>query len=277
MLIPDLNLPAFAQLLAAHALRILLILLVAYAAVRLLDVLARRLVRRLKALDKVDGSTQDRQIDTVFTVVRSTGLVLIVASALFMILLEIGVDVGPMLTSVGIVGLALGLGAQTLVKDVVSGVFIMAEKLYRVGEVVSVGGYTGTVEQFTLRATTIRDFDGTRYTIPNGDIRAVSNKSRDWSRAIVDVGILYEADVPQAMAALQEIGRALPAHETLAPVLLEEPVVTGIESLGDWQVTLRISVVTLPGQQLDVQRHLRQEIKQRLALASPRQEVKIVT
>lgn len=276
MFFPELNLPAFTQLLAANALRILFILIIAYVAVRLLNSLAQRLAQRLKTLDEVDGSTQDRQIDTIFTVVRSTGLALIAASALFMILLELGVDVGPMLASVGIVGLALGLGAQTLVKDIVSGLFIMTEKLYRVGETVSLGGYAGTVEQFTLRATTIRDFDGTRHTIPNGDIRAISNKSRDWSRAIVDVGILYEADVPQAMAALQEIGRALQSNETLAPVLLEEPVVTGIESLGDWQVTLRISVTTLPGQHFDVQRHLRQEIKERLALASPRQEIKII-
>lgn len=276
MFFPELNLPAFTQLLAAHALRILFILIVAYVAVRLLNTLAQRLAQRLKTLDEVDGSTQDRQIDTIFTVMRSTGLALIAASALFMILLELGVDVGPMLASVGIVGLALGLGAQTLVKDIVSGLFIMTEKLYRVGETVSLGGYAGTVEQFTLRATTIRDFDGTRHTIPNGDIRAISNKSRDWSRAIVDVGILYEADVPQAMAALQEIGHTLQSNETLAPVLLEEPVVTGIENLGDWQVTLRISVTTLPGQHIDVQRHLRQEIKERLALASPRQEIKII-
>lgn len=272
----DLNLPALVQLLAAHALRILFILLVAYAAVWLLNGLARRLVQRLKRLDMVDRSTQDGQIDTIFTVVRSTGLVLIIASALFMILLELGVDVGPMLTSVGIVGLALGLGAQTLVKDVVSGLFIMGENLYRVGEAVQLGGYAGTVERFTLRATTIRDFYGVRHTIPNGDIRAVSNSSREWSRAVVDVGILYEADVPQAMTALQEIGDSLPQNEALAHLLLDKPVVTGIESLGDWQVNLRISVTTLPGQHLDVQRYLRQEIKQRLALASPRQEIKII-
>lgn len=277
MIFSDMDLPSLARLVAGHALRVVFILIVAYVAVLLLNWLLRRIMKVLKALDEVDGSTQDKQIDTIFTVVRSTGLVVIVASALFMILLELGVNLGPMLTSVGIVGLALGLGAQTLVKDVVNGLFIMAENLYRVGEAVELGGYAGTVEQFTLRATTVRNFDGTRHTIPNGDIRTVSNRSRDWSRAIVDVGILYEADVPQAMTTLQEIGRALQQNEALAHLLLDEPAVTGIESLGDWQVGLRISVSTLPGQHFAVQRTLRQEIKEKIALASPRQEIKIIS
>ncbi|MCB8951856.1 MAG: mechanosensitive ion channel family protein [Ardenticatenales bacterium] len=277
MFFSDVDLPAFARLLTVHFLRILAILIVAFLALRLLNWLTRRLVRHLKEMDEIDGSTQDRQIDTIFTVVRSTGLVVIIASALFMVLLEVGVNVGPMLTSVGIVGLALGLGAQTLVKDVVSGVFIMAENLYRVGEAVEVGGYAGTIEHFTLRATTVRAFNGTLYTIPNGDIRAVSNSSRDWSRAIVDVGLQYETDVPQAMDTLREIGRALGQNEELAPALLDEPTITGIENLGDWQVTLRIFVTTLPGQQFDVQRYLRQEVKKRLALAYPRQEIQIIS
>ena len=264
-----------------HGLRILIILLLAVIAYRLFYVIARRLARRMKALDGIEGSERDRRIETIFRLVVNTGLVVVITAATLTVLQELEIDIGPLLASVGIVGLALGLGAQTLVKDIIGGLFIFVENMYTVGDVVEIAGYAGVVEEMTLRTTALRDLNGTLHVIPNGDIRTVSNRSRDWSRAVVDVGVTYEAHVAEAEAALEEAGRQLAAHPEVGPLLLEEPAVTGIEGLDDWQIRLRILAKTRPGKQFDVERELRRIIRATFAerglpLASPRQEVVLI-
>lgn len=264
-----------------HGLTILLILLVSAVAYYLLGVTTRALSRRIQAMDEVEDSELDRRTKTIFRVIHSTGVVIIIGTAIMMILTELGVAITPVLASVGFVGLAFGLGAQTLVKDMIAGLFILIEDQYTVGDVVEVGGITGTVEHMTLRATELRDVYGTVHIIPNGEIRIVANKSRDWSRAIVDVSVTYEEDVDTAVQTLQEIGEALAEDKMMGLLLQESAVVTGIEGLEDWSVRLRIMVKTLPNAQWEVQRYLRRQIRlifaeKGLALAFPRQDIMIV-
>ena len=264
-----------------HGTRILLILLLAIFVYRLFALVALRLKKRVQALDETEGSAMDMRAETLFDVVTNAAAVAIVTAASLSIMQELDVEIGPILASVGIVGLALGLGAQTLVKDMIAGFFILVENQYTVGELVELVGLVGTVEAVTLRVTHVRDLQGVLHIIPNGEIRTVSNRSRDWSRAIVDVGITYEDDVEQAMATLREIGERLQADEEMRPLLVDEPTVTGIEGLEDWQVRLRMMVKTLPTQHLPVERYLRQQIwdifpERGLTLASPRQEIVVV-
>lgn len=265
-----------------HGLTILLIIVVSVVAYYLLGILTRTLSRRIQALDDVEDSELDRRTKTIFRVVHSTGVVIIISTAIMMILTELGVAITPVLASVGFVGLAFGLGAQTLVKDMIAGLFILIEDHYTVGDVVEIGGITGTVEHMTLRATEMRDLYGTVHIIPNGEIRIVANKSRDWSRAIVDVSVTYEEDVDTAVQTLQEIGEAMAEHKMMGLLLQEPAVVTGVEGLEDWAVRLRIMVKTMPNAQWEVQRYLRRQIRiifaeKGLELAFPRQDVMIVS
>lgn len=264
-----------------HGLTIVLILVVSTVAYYLLGMLTRTLSRRIQAMDGEEDSELDRRTKTIFRVVHSTGVVIIISTAIMMMLTELGVAITPVLASVGFVGLALGLGAQTLVKDMIAGLFILIEDQYTVGDVVEIGGITGTVEHMTLRATELRDLYGTVHIIPNGEIRIVANKSRDWSRAIVDVSVTYEEDVDTAVKTLQEIGEAMAEHKMMGLLLQEPAVVTGVEGLEEWAVRLRIMVKTLPNAQWEVQRYLRRQIRltfaeKGLSLAFPRQDVMIV-
>jgi small conductance mechanosensitive channel len=264
-----------------HGLTILLILVVSVVAYYLLGMLTRTLSRRIQAMDGEEDSELDRRTKTIFRVVHSTGVVVIISTAVMMILTELGVAITPVLASVGFVGLAFGLGAQSLVKDMIAGLFILIEDQFTVGDVVEIGGITGTVEHMTLRATELRDLYGTVHIIPNGEIRIVANKSRDWSRAIVDVSVTYEEDVDTAVQTLQEIGEAMADHKMMGLLLQEPAVVTGVEGLEDWAVRLRIMVKTLPNAQWEVQRYLRRQIRltfaeKGLSLAFPRQDVMIL-
>lgn len=265
-----------------HGLSILVILSLSIGAYFLLGFVINKVKQRVMALDGEEGSALDKRVDTIATILHSTGLVAIGILALVTVLQELGIPIAPLLASVGVVGLALGLGAQTLVKDVISGIFILVENQYTIGDVVELSGITGTVEEMTLRATLVRDLHGTLHTIPNGEIRVVANRTRDWSRAIVDVAITYEADVDRALALLQTIGEETAVDAATAPLLLEPPQVTGIEGLEDWSVRIRLMVKTLPNQHWGVQRTLRRRIRLEFAqegidLAFPRQEVAIVT
>jgi small-conductance mechanosensitive channel len=166
-------------------------------------------------------------------------------------------------------------------KDVINGLFILLENQYTVGDVVTLGDVSGTVEEMTLRATMIRDISGSLHIVPNGEIRIVSNNSRDWSRAIVDVSVSYDENIHQVVETLNEIGAAMTADELIGSLLFEIPVVTGVEGLDDWAVRVRIMVKTIAGQHWGVQRYLRQQIAQvfeerGIELAFPRQDVMVL-
>jgi moderate conductance mechanosensitive channel len=180
-----------------------------------------------------------------------------------MILSQLGVNIAPIIASAGILGIALGFGAQSLVKDFLSGVFMIFEDQYGVGDVIDVGEATGTVEAVTLRVTRLRDLDGTVWYVPNGEILRVGNKSQNWSRAVVDVGVGYDEDLGRARRVLAEVAHDLWEDEDFRSVIIEAPEVTGVEALNPDAITLRVLVKTAPMEQWAVARELRQRIKAR--------------
>lgn len=267
--------------LTQHGVAVLGVILISGLAYWLLGIITRSLSNRIQQMDNEEDSELDKRTETIFRVVRSTGIVLILSTAVLMILTELGVAVTPVLASVGFVGLALGLGAQTLVGDIISGLFILIENQYTVGDAIEINGVSGSVEEMNLRATMVRDLYGTLHIVPNGEIRIVSNKSRDWSRAVVDVGITYDADVDAAAEALNAIGAQMVLDTAVAPLLMETPTVTGVEGLDDWAVRLRIMAKTAPGEQWAVMRYVRRQIRLDFAekgieIAFPRQEVLVL-
>ena len=214
---------------------------------------------------------------TLVQILRWGADVLIVGSALLMLLSTFGISITSLLASVGVAGLAVSLGAQSL-KDLIGGFLILAENQYAVGDAIQVGTVSGAVERFTLRATYVRDINGLLYVVPNGEVRIVANLTKEWSRALVDVGVAYEEDLDHALRVLGETGEAFAQDPTFGPQLLEPPQVLGPLSLGDWAITARVMVKTQPGKQWEVARELRKRIlasceREGITLPYPRQEV----
>lgn len=267
--------------LGSSGLNIAIIIILSIVAYLILTFVTRSLTTRMQQIDEEDDSQFDLRIETIRRLVNTTALVIIIAVATVTILSEVGINIGPLLASVGVASLALGLGAQSLVKDAISGFFIIVEGQYQVGDVIALDGYVGTVEDLTLRSTQIRDVNGYLHFVPNGEIRIVTNRNRDWSRALIDVGIAYDDDVALAEQTLNDIGQLAAQDPDIGPLLLEEATVTGIEGLDDWQVRLRVMVKTQPNAHWEVQRFYRQEIRRLfpergLTLPFPRQEVVLI-
>jgi small conductance mechanosensitive channel len=204
---------------------------------------------------------------TIAIVLRSICSGVIGGFALIYVLEALGLDLGPLLAGAGVAGVALGFGAQSLVKDFLSGIFMLIEDQYGVGDVVDVGEASGTVEQVTLRVTRLRDQDGTVWHIPNGQILRVGNKSQQWARAVIDVAVAPSADLEAAFSIIAEAALAVWRLDEAAPDVLEEPEVLGIEYLGPDAATIRVQGKTRPGAQWRVSRLLRVRIAEALAAA----------
>ncbi len=170
----------------------------------------------------------------------------------------IGLDIGPLLAGAGLVGLALSLGAQTLIKDYIGGLLILFENQFAVGDVIKVGEVSGEVERITLRVTYLRDIEGRLHVLPNGDIRTVSNLTAGYSRAVVDLNVDYDADMQKVSRALEAAAGRAQADETLKADLLEPPQAFGWIAFKDWAVQVRLMAKTMPGKQWKVMMALRQ-------------------
>jgi small conductance mechanosensitive channel len=263
--------------------RIVMILLIAWIAVRISRVLVNRFVRhttggvgKIAALGSgiafvdthpMSDVRRAQRAETIGAVLRSVVSILIWSIAVLTALDELGVNLAPLIAGAGIAGIALGFGAQSLVKDFVSGLFMLLEDQYGVGDVVDTGVATGTVEGVSLRTTRLRDADGVVWHVPNGVITRLGNKSQVWSRALVDVAIAYQADVPAAIEVIRETARAVAREPELAPVVLAEPAVLGVESVTGGTVVVRVTVRTRAQEQFRVQRALRARIKAALDAA----------
>jgi len=186
---------------------------------------------------------------------------LIWSVAVLVILRELDVDITPVLTGAGIIGLAIGFGAQTLVKDIISGIFVIAEDQVRVGDIAVVNGVEGTVEEINLRTIVLRNLEGVVYTISNGDIRTLANRSKDFAYYVMSFGIDYDDDSDEAVAAAMQAGVELQADPMFGPFILEPLEVLGMEDLNATQATLRFRIKTLPHKQWDVGRELRRRVK----------------
>jgi small conductance mechanosensitive channel len=191
----------------------------------------------------------------------SSASVLIWTIALMLIAGRIGLDLAPLLAGAGIAGIAIGFGAQSLVRDWLSGLFMTLEDQYGVGDVVDVGPAAGVVERITLRATVLRGVDGTVWHVPNGQILRVGNRSQLWSVALLDVAVAYGSDLGRVRALIHDVATEVCQREDFAPIVLEAPEVLGVEEMGLDTVTLRLTVKVSPGSQYTIQRALREAIK----------------
>ena len=200
------------------------------------------------------------RIDTLASVARSTALIVIWAWAALEILRNLGVNVAPIIASAGVVGLAIGFGAQSLVKDFLAGIFMLMEDQYGVGDTIDVGEVVGDVEDVTLRLTTLRDIDGTVWFVRNGQIERVGNFSQGYALARIDFPIGLQNDFHSAREAIEEAAKAAVQAEDIKKMVLDEPSVQGIVSVKPDHANIRISVKTLPGRQWAVQRRIYAEI-----------------
>ncbi|MDP3016599.1 MAG: mechanosensitive ion channel family protein [Deltaproteobacteria bacterium] len=211
--------------------------------------------------DPLQASEAKKRAHTLGNILRHAFLIIITFVAVLMILGELGIQLGPLLATAGIGALAIGFGAQGLVKDVIGGFFIILENQYRIGDVIEVAGVSGLVESVSLRKTVLRDLQGKVHTIPNGEIKVVSNFSKEWSRSVLDLGISYRDDIDQIVDLLIQIGKEMESEEPYKSVILEPLQVLGVEKFDESQMVIRMMVKTAPLKQWDVGRELRRRIK----------------
>lgn len=231
----------------------------------LLSRMLRRSVQKLDA--KVSEQTTPlrnlQRTRTLANILSSSGLVVIWVLAGIYVISLLGFQLAPLLAGVGIIGLAVGFGAQDLVKDVVTGFFILLEDQYGVGDIVEINGVaSGTVETLSLRVTGLRSLDGTMHYVSNGDISHVANRSKDWARAVIDVGVAYKEDPSRVREVLEKVADAAPAEGSeLARKIYARPEVLGVETLGEYEVVWRMTVDTKPGKQWEVGREMKERVK----------------
>jgi moderate conductance mechanosensitive channel len=266
------------ELLAGKALSIAVIVVVALIVNRLLRRAVKRTLRGLQhggiqeRLGAVRRATPDalletgqmslraeQRIEALASVLRSVMSFTVMAVAAVMILGELGVELGPLIAGAGIIGVALGFGSQSLVRDFLSGIFILVEDQFGIGDIVNLDGTTsGVVEAVSLRTTRLRAVDGTVWHVPNGEIRRVGNMSQHWSRALLDIEVAYATDLGRAQDVIREVAHAVWDEDNH---VLEEPEVWGVEALGANGIIIRLVVKTTPSEQYRVSRTLRERLK----------------
>ncbi len=241
--------------------KLIVILIVAFIFVRLLGIITRKVVA-FSEKRSPDAAARAQQVRTLAGVVHSTGVVLIVFFAGMWALEDaFNINIGPLLASAGIAGLAIGFGAQTLVKDVINGFFILVENQFQVGDTIRAAGVSGKVEEITMRRTTLRDSDGALHVVPNGSIQVVSNMTRDWSQVTLQVAVDYSENSDRVVELLQGVARQFYEDPGFRPDVVSEPQVPGIDRVRGQEVDYLMLVKVRPGRQFDVARELRRRIK----------------
>lgn len=236
---------------------------VCYLGMRLVTLLARRIEAAVDEGDDSTRSEREQRGHMISQLLRSVGRMAILIFG-GVLAFNIFVDIGPLLAGAGILGLALSFGAQSLVKDVLAGFFYLVEGQFAPGDVIEVAGKSGVVERMTLRLVVLRDAQGTVHMIPNGQITTVSNMTRKWSRAVIDVGVAYGAEVDRALAVFRDEATKFAADPDWRARFDGEPEVVGVNSLDESAVTIRTLLRTQAGQQWAVGREFRRRIKNRL-------------
>lgn len=242
--------------------KIIVIVLVAWALTRFVKLVTARVLRAAES--HAGRPTNVSQVRTLTSVIRATGTGIIVSVAALEILPLLGFRLGPLLASAGVAGVAIGLAAQTIVKDCLNGVLILVEDQYNVGDVVKLAGVGGTVEAMTLRRTLVRDADGTLYVIPNSQITTVANQTRDFSVATINVSVDFSADPDEVMALLKKVAMGVRNDPAYSHVFLADPTLLGVDSIKGSQVIYPVQLRTKANQQWPAMRETQRRI--RLAL-----------
>jgi len=260
---PELSWATVVTWLIDHGIRILIIIVVGAVLWLALNKLLPPIVRRGVASTKYKESKggMEKRTNTLLSIFKGVGRVFIVIVAIMMVLSEVGIAVAPILAGFGIVGIALGFGAQYLIRDLIAGIFIILENQYRVGDVARVADIAGLVEEVTLRKTVLRDLDGTVHYVPNGEIRTASNFTRHFARVNLDVSVAYDTDLDHAISVINRVGKALAEDEKWREVIKSPPQVLRVNNLGDSGIDIKILGDVKPMQHWAVMGELRLRIK----------------
>jgi moderate conductance mechanosensitive channel len=243
-------------------LRVLGIWLLAWLGLWVVNLIARRIEMSVDDYDDSVTTLREKRGQTIAQLLRSVGRVGIVTIAV-LLTFNVFINIAPILAGAGILGLAISFGAQSLVRDIISGFFILLENQFAVGDVIDAAGKSGVVEKMTMRVVVLRDLEGTMHVIPNGEIKVVSNKTRGWARAVVDINVPYTEDVDRILEIVRDEAQQFSKDPDWS-VQLDGPVeVLGVEELRDNSVVIRTLLKTQPGSQWNVAREFRRRLKKR--------------
>jgi small conductance mechanosensitive channel len=244
---------------AIQTLRIIAILVLAWV----LQIVSARLIRLFRAyVDRRTGGDEIARIETLARVFRNTAAIVIVIVAGTLVLGELGISVAPILATAGVAGVAIGFGAQSLIKDFLGGFFILLDDQVREGDVVEVAGFSGLVEEVTLRYVRLRNFDGHVHFVPNGEIKVVTNRTRGYAQAVIEVGVAYREDPDEALAVMSEVARAMRGEDAWRHLIAEDLEIIGVERFADSAVILRARLKVVPPiQQWNVRREFLKRLK----------------
>ena len=247
--------------LLSSGLRILLIIVGAYLLQRVLNAFITKAVRLAVVRDAtMSAESEKKREDTLIYIFKTTLRVIVLVIAVLMILQELGVDIGPILAGAGIVGLAVGFGGQYLIRDIISGLFIILENQYRIGDVAKINDTAGLVEEITLRKTTLRDLDGIVHHIPHGEVTIVSNLSKEFSRVNLNIGVSYSSNLEHVIEVVNRVGNEMAAEPGWKESILKAPQFLRVDDFGDSSVVIKILGDTLPLKQWEVTGELRKRL-----------------
>jgi moderate conductance mechanosensitive channel len=244
---------------------LLFLFLFLFVALKLVRFLIKRLkyflIRRAKNFESVDIQEAEKRINTLMGILWAIGRIFIWSTVIIVFLKKIGIDIGPILAGAGVLGLAIGFGSQELVRDFISGFFLLLENQVRTGDVATINGTTGLVEKIELRTITMRDFSGTVHIFQNGKINSLSNLTKEWSAIVFDIGVAYKEDVDRVIHVMKDVGDLLMTDEEFGENILEPIDVVGLEQFADSAVVIRARLKTKPNSQWSLGREYRKRLK----------------
>ena len=249
--------------LGTHGIRIILIVAGAWVAIRVLKrVITISLDKIVEKTYKIrDHIAKEKRQDTLEGIAFSLVGVVVWIVAGLMIASELGIDIGPLIATAGIAGIAVGFGGQYLIRDLISGLFIIMEDQYRKGDVVKVGGISGVVEDITIRRTVLRDLDGIEHTVPNGEISVTSNMTKIWARAHLNIGVGYNTNLETAIEVLNRVGKEMAEEDTWRDDIVKPIASVGVDDFADSAIIIKVLGDTKPMRQWDVMREYRKRVK----------------
>jgi small-conductance mechanosensitive channel len=246
-------------------LNIVIVIAVLLAVIIVVIIVARRIRRLVERRISDDKQIIKKRTFTFIGAVSNLIIIISVVAALLVIADRVGISVTPLLAGAGVASIVIGFGAQSLIKDLINGIFILLEQWYQVNDIITIGDTTGTVERFNLRTTVIRDLEGTLHFVPNGEISKLSNRTHTWSRALIQIGVHYKENIDKVIKVLEEVFDELISDKKYKKSILERPEILGeggVSELSDSAVVFTIICKVKPGQQWTIARQLRKRIKE---------------
>jgi small conductance mechanosensitive channel len=244
---------------------ILILIVLLFIILKFLNIFIRRLnkilIHRVTKSESLDTQEASKRINTLLSILKGLGKIIVWTIFLMIILKKLGIDIGPILAGAGILGLAVGFGAQELVRDFISGFFILLENQVRAGDVAIINGTGGLVEKIELRTITLRDFSGVVHVFQNGKINTLSNMTKEWSAIVFDIGVAYKEDVDEVIKIMQEVGEKMLNDPEYKNKIKEPLEIFGLDQFGDSALVIKARLKTIPGEQWTLGREYRKRLK----------------